>query len=162
MFVEVKANGNVVVYHANASTGVAPTVQQSATQPTYQTPGCLAQLGNLYAAAAAHYAGTPNQSQAGALKKATYLRKVDTILAHKTVQGRTGGQFGGNVEHASLTTFAGFFLKGHWEFWYQTFSQFIYDRPATHWKAKLGFRQIDPSPTQDNYEVTDCRLYFQA
>jgi hypothetical protein len=162
MFVEVKTNGNVVVYHANASTGVTPTIQQSATQPTYQTQGCLAQLANLYTTASGYYAGTPNQGQAVALKKATYLKQVDTILAHKNQQGRTGVQFGGGVEHASLTTFAGFFIKGHWEFWYQTYSQFIYDRPATHWKAKLGYSRINPHVTQDDYQVTDCRLYFKA
>lgn len=161
MFVDRKANGNIVVYHANATTGVAPTVQQSATQPTYQTPGCRQQLANLYTAASANYAGSATVGQV-ALQKSTYLRQVDTILAHKTAQARTGGQFGGGVEHASLTTFAGFFIQGHWEFWYQTYSQFIYNRPATHWKAKLGFGSVNPQPTTDDFQVTECRLYYKA
>jgi hypothetical protein len=161
MFLDVKTNGDIVVYHANASLGVTPTVQQSATQPTYQTPTCLAQLNTLYTNASAHYNGTPNSHHVG-FAKARYLREVNNRLVHKTAQGRTGGQFGAGAEHASLTTFAGFFLNNRWEFWFQTYSQFIYNRPATHWKAKLGFQAVNPHVTQDPYEVVETAQVFRA
>jgi hypothetical protein len=162
MFIEVKTNGNIVVYHANMFTGASPTAVQSATQPTFQTPACLTGLNNLYTAASAHYAGTANSIGVQALKKATYLKEVDTILLHKTAQGRQGIQFGGGAEHASLSTFAGFYKNNHWEFWYQTYSQFIYSRPATHWKSQIGHSDVNPNALHDDYKITDCRLYFTS
>ena len=59
MFIDIKNNGNIIVYHANASAGVTPTPQQSATMPTFQTPACLAQLDALYTAASVYYNGAP-------------------------------------------------------------------------------------------------------
>jgi hypothetical protein len=160
MFIDVKTNGDLVVYHANSTIGVAPTVQQSATQPTFQTPGCLTNLQNLYNGASAHYPGANTHHVAFA--KARYLREVDRRLVRKTAQGRTGAQFGGTAEHASLTTFAGFFVAGKWEFWFQTYSQFIYDRPATHWKSRLGRQTVNPHVTQDPYEVVESARVFRA
>lgn len=160
MFIEVRAGGNVVVYHANAITGFAPTAMQSATQPTYQTAGALNQLGVLHNTAAANYAGAVQQITA--LRKATYLQEVHNRLQHKNNMGRTGVQFGGGAEHASYTTFAGFFINNKWEFWYQTYSQFIYDRPANTIKAKLGYGTVNPNVTHDDYEIVDARMYFRA
>ena len=160
MFIEVRAGGNVVVYHANAITGFAPTVQQSATQPTFQTAGALNQLGVLHNTASANYAGGIQHMVA--LRKATYLQQVHNKLQHKNNKGRTGVQFGRGAEHASYTTFAGFFINNKWEFWYQTYSQFYYDRPATTLKSKLGFGTVDPDVTHADFEIVEARMYFRA
>lgn len=160
MFLEVKNNGDIIVYHANSQVGV-PTAQQSATMPTFQTPACLADLDAMYQAARAHYNGTPTSMQV-ALKKSRYLRDVGHRLAHKTAQGRTGHQFGGTAEHASFTTFAGFFVANRWEFWFQTYSQFIYDRPAGHIKSRFGHRTVDPDATHDDFEIIEAVRYFRA
>lgn len=160
MFIDVKTNGDLVVYHANASAGVTPTVQQSATQPTFQTGACLTQLDHLYNIASAHYAGA--NSHHVAFAKARYLREVNTRLLRKTANGRTGVRFGGSAEHSSLTTFAGFFIDNRWEFWFQTYSQFIHNRPATHWKSRLGFQTVDPDVTQDSYEIVEAGRFFRA
>ena len=160
IFLDLKANGDIVVYHANATTGVAPTAQQSATLPTFQTPACLTQLHTLYTNASTYYPGA-NTHHVG-FRKTRYLQEVDRRLIHKTQHARTGHQFGGNAEHASLTTFAGFFVNNKWEFWFQTYSQFIYERPATHWKSKLGFQSVNPNPFNDAYEVVETAQVFRA
>ena len=161
MFIDVKNNGNIVDYHANATAGVAPTPQQSATMPTFQTPACLAQLDALYTAASVYYNGAPTTLHL-AFKKARYLRDVAARLQRKANKGRTGVQFGNTPEHGSLTTFAGFFRSGRWEFWFQTYSQFLYQRPATHWKAKVGHGTVNPHVTADPYEVIEAGMYFRA
>ncbi len=163
MFVDVATGGDVIVYHANASVGVTPTVQQSATMPTFQTAACLLQLNTLYQNAAPYYGGPllPIAHHI-AFRKARYLREVDAILQRKTAGGRTGVQFGAGVEHASLTTFAGFFVNNRWEFWFQTFSQLLYDRPQDHWKSKLGFQRINPHVTQDSYKVVESGRWFRV
>lgn len=160
MFIEVKAGGNVVVYHANAATGFAPTAMQSATQPTFQTAGALNQIVTLHNAATANYPGATQMTVA--LRKAIYLQEVHNRLQHKTNMGRTGVQFGGGAEHASYTTFAGFFINNKWEFWYQTYSQFIYDRPANTVKARLGYGSVDPDVTHDDFEIVVARMFFRA
>jgi hypothetical protein len=73
IFVEHKNNGNVVVYHANSITGVSPTVQQSATDPLFQTNAAWIRNAALYIAARAHYAATPNQAL-WVLRKNRYSR----------------------------------------------------------------------------------------
>jgi len=161
MFIDVKTTGNVVVYHANASTGVAPTPQQSASQPWFQTLACVQELDREYTAAAVHYNGTANANHQRLLK-ARYLQAVGHRLLQKTAAGRTGLQFGGGVEHASFTTFAGFFVNNRWEFWFQTYSQFIYQRPVGHWKSKLGFRDIDPDPTHNNFRIMECTQFYRC
>jgi len=161
MFLDVKVGGDIIVYHANATLGVSPSMQQSATQPLFQTPACLTQLTTLYTNAAVHYAGTANTHHV-AFAKARYLREVDRRLQVKSAQGRTGGRFGGTAEHGSLTTFAGFFLNNRWEFWFQTYSQFIYNRPDTHWKAMLGFKAVNPGVTSDPFEVVESAQIFRA
>jgi hypothetical protein len=155
MFVDRKNNGDVIVYHANASgPAYAPTAQQSATTPLFQTAAAQNQLQNLYQGAAAHYAGTPTTVRY-VLRKSRYLQEVDARLQHKAAQGRTGVNYAA-PEHASFTTFAGFYLAGHWEFWFQTYSQFIYRRPKMHIKSVFGHRSHDPHVTHDPYEIVEA------
>jgi hypothetical protein len=158
MFIDKKTNGDLVVYHANASAGVAPTLQQSATQPTFQTAGAIAALLGHYVTATPFYAGTANALHFE-LRKSRYLREVDNRLQRKTNRGRTGVQFGGGVEHGSLTTFAGFFRHNAWEFWFQTYSQFYYDRPQGHIKSKFGFQRVNPDVTHDPYKIIEATLW---
>lgn len=157
VFVDRKNNGDVAVYHANASgAGISPTAQQSATTPLFQTVAAVNQLDNLYAAAAPHYAGTPTTNHY-VLKKDRYLREVNNRLTRKAGQGRTGLGFA-LPEHGSYTTFVGFYTAGHWEFWFQTFSQFIYRRPKAHIKSVVGRRTVNPDVTHDPYEILEhCR-----
>jgi hypothetical protein len=161
VFLETRANGEMVMYHANSITGVSPTMLQSATQPSYQTGACLTQLSAMYTAAhndhAATYGGT---STYVAFKKARYVREVDRVLVHKTAQGRTGtGGAGTAPEQASKTTAALFWRNHRWELWFQTYAIFFYKRPDTHWKAKLGFDTIDPAVTGD-YKIVESGRYF--
>jgi len=157
IFVDYKANGNVVVFHANASGPVvSPTPQQSATDPLFQTPAAIAQLNTLYNNAVGHYAGTATQAR-WVLRKDRYLREVNNRLVHKAGKGRTGVAFA-LPEHGSYTTFVGFHAGGHWEFWFQTFSQFIYRRPAAHIKSIFGQRAVNPDVTHDPYVIMEsCR-----
>jgi hypothetical protein len=160
MFIDKKTNGDIIVYHGNAAAGVTPTAQQSATMPTFQTAGCLQQLDVLYNGAAAYYNGTPNAHHV-ALKKARYLREVDLRLQRKNAAARTSVTFAGaGAEHGSLTMFAGFYTGGRWEFWFQTYSQFIYQRPANSLKAKLGFGTVNPDVTHDPYEIMDAARFY--
>jgi hypothetical protein len=161
VFVETRNNGELILYHANAVTGVSPTMLQSATQPTFQTPGCLNQLSTMYATARTdHAAGYVGSSTYVAFKKARYVREVDRVLQHKTAQGRTGtGGAGTAPEQASKTTVAVFWKNNRWEMWFQTYAIFFYKRPETHWKAKVGFSTINPSVT-GNYKVLESGCYF--
>lgn len=155
IFLDRKANGNVVVYHANSSgAGFSPTVQQSATTPLFQTPAAIGDLNALYAAAAVHYNGVATTNH-WVLKKDRYLREVNNRLLRKAGQGRTGVNFGA-PEHASYTTFAGFHNGANWEFWFQTFSQFIYRRPKLHIKTALGKRDHDPDVVNDPYVMVEA------
>ena len=161
VFVEKRNNGEIIVYHANRVTGVSPTMLQSATQPTFQTPACLTHLSTMYAAARAdHAAGYVGTSTYVAFKKARYLREVDHVLQHKTAMGRTGtGGAGTAPEQASKTTVALFWRNQRWEMWFQTYAIFFYKRPDTHWKAKVGFDTVNPSVTGD-YKILESGRYF--
>ncbi len=159
MFVDRKNNGNVVVYHANASGPTySPTAQQSATTPLYQTPAALGQLNNLYNAASPYYNGTPTTNHY-VLRKDRYLREVNNRLARKAAQGRTGVTYA-VPEHGSYTTFVGFYIGGHWEFWFQTFSQFIYKRPRAHIKSLFGHREVKPDVSYDPYEIVEATRWL--
>jgi len=159
IFIERKTTGNVVVYHANASgPGMAPTALQSATTPLFQTAAAIAQLDALFTAARAHYNGTVT-TNTWRLKKERYLRQVHNRLVHKAGKGRTGMQFAA-PEHGSYTTVVGFYAGGHWEFWFQTFSQFMYRRPVRHIKSVFGYRDVDPDVVNDPYVIVEAARWL--
>ena len=161
MYMDVKQNGDVAVFHSNAITNVSPTMVQSATMPTFQTPGCRQLLASQYDTAKTYYAGITGKSLA--LAKGRYLREVDHILRDKAGHGRTGPNGVGLPEHGrSFTTFGGFFVNNHWEFWFQTTSQFIYSRPAKNLKSLLGKRVVNPDVTHDPYKVVEQKMIFRA
>jgi hypothetical protein len=74
---------------------------------------------------------------------------------------RTSVNFAGaGAEHGSLTMFVWLYLGGRWEFWFQTYSQFIYNRPANSLKARLGFGTVNPDVTHDSYEVMEAARFY--
>jgi hypothetical protein len=153
IWVERKTNGQVIVYHANSSgPGNSPTALQSATTPLFQTPAAQNNLTALYNAARGYYGGVTQLNWC--LNKPRYLREVNNRLLHKAAMGRTGINFA-SPEHGSYTTFAGFYLNGHWEFWFQTFSQFLYRRPTMHAKSVFGHRNVNPHVANSPYEVVE-------
>jgi len=159
IFVDRKNNGNVVVYHANASGPTySPTMQESATQPLYQTPAAVGQLDALYTAAEPYYNGTPTTNH-WVLKKPRYLREVNNRLVRKARQGRSGVTYA-LPEHGSYTTFLGFYTGGHWEFWYQTFSQFVYKRPLAHIKTIFMHRTVNPDVSYDPYQIVEAAKWL--
>jgi hypothetical protein len=159
IWVERKNNGDVVVYHANSSgPGLSPTVAQSATQPLFQTGAAQLALQALYVGARNYY--TPAHTTMNwFLTKPRYLRDVNLRLLHKAGQGRTGINHAG-PEHGSYTTFVGFYLAGHWEFWFQTFSQFLYRRPAIHPKSVFGHRNVNPHVVNDPYQIVEATRWL--
>jgi len=171
IFIDVKQNGDVIVYHANSSTGTAPTAQQSATNPTFQKASCTQIIDYLYGLASAWHNGLgPGQSGpnvAGGqptfeLRKPRYLQNVGARLTQLANLGYTGAQYHGTPEHGSFTTFAGFFTNNRWEFWFQTYSQFYYVRPQTGLKGMVvgGQKTVNPDVSHDDFEIMECvRVY---
>lgn len=155
MFVEHKADGSVVVYHANAfGPGMAPTAQQSATDPQFQTAAAQNHLDQSFTAAAAHYNGVATV-RTHRLRKPRYVQNVHNRLVHKAAQGRIGVTYP-LPEHASFSTFIGAYHNGHWEFWFQTYSQFYYRRPKLHVKSALLHRTVNPHVTTDPFEIMEA------
>jgi hypothetical protein len=161
IFVERKATGDVVVFHANAGApGMSPTALQTATTPLFQTPLAIAHLTAIHAAASAHYGGLTTNTYT--LKKYQYLNAVNAKLLRKAADRRTGVNFPA-PEQSSYTTFVGFHtgLPGaHWRFWFQTYSQLTYQRPVISRKSFFANRTVNPDVTHDPFEVVEAQNWL--
>ncbi|HRI62613.1 MAG TPA: hypothetical protein PK156_00200 [Polyangium sp.] len=156
IFIELKANRNIVVYHANRSAGVSPTDEQSATDPMFQTEAARLGLLDLYRQTAPNAA-----SHWEVLRKRDYMRRVAEKLDHKAALGRTGVTYA-RPEQMCQTTVAGFFRGGRWEFWYQTYGQFYYRRPPDHRLSRRGQETVNPAYINDDHEILEARLFYPA
>jgi hypothetical protein len=54
----------------------------------------------------------------------------------------------------------GFYAGGHWEFWFQTFLQFMYRRPANHIKSFFGYRDVNPDVINDPYMIVEASRWL--
>lgn len=155
IYIEVKTNGNIVVYHANRSAGVSPTEEQSATNPVFQTPECIEGLDDLLQGT-----GPDARSQWATLRKADYMQSVLARLNYKAAQGRTGIEYV-RPQQMCEATVAGFFRDGKWEFWFQTYGRIYYRRPRLHWQSFRGRRTVEPT-INDYFEIFDVQRFFRA
>lgn len=129
IFIERKANNDIIFYHANAQTdvltgaAVSPTAVESATQPTFQTGGAYMRLFRLFENARANYPGASTDVRV--LFKGEYNRPMLTEMARKVGHGRSG------LSLTAGTTVVAFWQNARWEFFYQTYGGLDYRRPMT-------------------------------
>lgn len=153
LVVNKMTDGSYRFHHGNSLQ--SPTAQQSATNPMFQTPAALTDLAHLHDITRPVVAAPVQISVTGTLSKAQYFSGVETRLAQKRANGRTGIIYAA-PEHVSFTYVVGFRKGNGWSIWYQTSSQFFYTRPP---KAIFRPTVVDPVAGQ-NIEFIEAREAF--
>lgn len=154
LVVNKMTDGSYRFHHGNSLQ--SPSAQQSATNPTFQTPAALTDLDNLHNITRPAAVAPVQISVTGTLSKAQYFSGVETRLAQKRANGRTGITYAA-PEHVSFTYVVGFRIGGGWSIWYQTSSQFFYTRPD---KAVFRTKVVDPIAGQ-NIEFIEAQEAFR-
>lgn len=105
-------DGNLVVYHANAS-GLSPTALETTKDPSYEKPSAVAVMESYRRAARAH--SYPGAVHVGSLFKSTYNRQAKALVDRQRMLRRPNPDFWGGTNVIGFRTTAG------WEFWFQTY-----------------------------------------
>jgi hypothetical protein len=149
IYLERKANGDVVMFHANTVAN-SPDARTGATQPTYQTGGALVALNRLHAVASASYAGATTGSTN--LPKVEYNKRIDNlILAERDLKEHKGKV----VAFAAGTTVAAFFRNGAWEFWFQTYARVEHFHADPLSRAAMASERV-----YKEYRVVEARQFY--
>ena len=122
-YIDQITGGGLVVYHANIQlTGGGVNPMLAATE----TPGQALQLDALVGTARAYYQGPPHTltlTPAATLGSPVYRNCIIREMNRKQAQGRS------NLQYLSGTTVAAMLVGGAWQFHWQTWADFSYDRP---------------------------------
>lgn len=153
LIVDRMTDGSYRFHHANSLQ--SPTAQQSATQPTFQTQATLNDLAALHGLTRPPAQAAVQIAQTQTLSKADYFSGVNLRLATKRANGRTGINYL-DPEHVSFTYVIGF-RTNQWSVWYQTASQFFYDRPT---RAIFLKTRVEPKAGKD-VELVEAVQAFQ-
>jgi hypothetical protein len=133
---------HLIVYHGNAMQCPVPDL----SDPTAMSPAALRFLDGQHHDAQNDWIGATGKlavngglAPAGSIHKVTYNRKVAATIAQKKVAEKKISK----LDMVVGTNVFGFYVGGQWEFWFQTYGYWQFDRNLFHPQRRTAGKHVN-------------------